>query len=167
MFTDTVGFTNLGQKNEELMMRLFQEQRSLVRPVFSKYRGREVKSTGDGFLVEFTSAQEAVSCALEIQSTLKSENAKRLEDKMIQIRIGIHLGDVIHERNDVAGDAVNVAARIEPLAMPGGICVTRQVYDSVLNKVQAEFASMGTPSLKNVSSPIEVYRVVGLGRRIA
>lgn len=165
MFTDTVGFTGLGQKNEELMMRLLEDQRLLVRPIFSKYRGREVKSTGDGFLVEFSSAQEAVRCALEIQTALRNENMKRTEVRAIKIRIGIHLGDVIHEGNDVAGDAVNVASRIEPLAMPGGVCVTRQVYESVVNKVQAEFVSLGSPSLKNVSSPVEVYQIVGLGTK--
>jgi len=165
MFTDTVGFTNLGQKDEALMLRLLEDQRSLVRPILSSYRGREVKTTGDGFLVEFASALDAVGCALEIQSSLRASNEKRPEGERIQVRIGIHLGDVIHQGTDVAGDAVNLASRIEPLAMPGGICVTREIYDSVVNKVECEFESLGTPSLKNVSLPVEVYQVSGLGRR--
>lgn len=165
MFTDTVGFTGLGQRDEDLMMRLLDEQRSLVRPIFSRCRGREVKTTGDGFLAEFPSALEAVRCALEIQSALKARNGRVPGSERIQLRIGIHLGDVIHEGADVAGDAVNLASRIEPLAMPGGICVTRQVYDSVVNKVECEFESMGSPALKNVSAPVEVYQVSGYGRR--
>ncbi len=167
MFTDTVGFTGLGQRDEALMMRLLREQRSMVRPIFSKHRGREVKTTGDGFLVEFSSAQEAVKCAVEIQSTLKAENGKRSGGDKMLVRIGIHLGDVIHTGTDVAGDAVNLASRIEPLAPPGGVCVTRQVYESVVNKVECDFESIGTPELKNVAAPVEVYQVVGYGRMVA
>jgi adenylate cyclase len=165
MFTDTAGFTDLGQKDEQLMLRLLDEQRSLVRPVLSKHRGREVKTTGDGFLVEFASALDAVRCALEIQSSLKALNHERIEGEQIRVRIGIHLGDVIHQGTDVAGDAVNLASRIEPLALAGGICVTREVYDSVVNKVECEFESLGTPALKSVSLPVEVYQVSGMGRR--
>ena len=167
MFTDTAGFTDLGQKDEQLILRLLDEQRSLVRPVLSKHRGREVKTTGDGFLVEFASALEAVRCALEIQSSLKVLNHERIEGEQIRVRIGIHLGDVIHQGTDVAGDAVNLASRIEPLALAGGICVTREVYDSVVNKVECEFESLGTPALKNVSLPVEVYQVSGMGRRVS
>ena len=164
MFTDTVGFTNLGQKNEALMMELLNEQRSIVRPFFGANRGREIKTTGDGFLVEFQSALDAVRCALAIQGALKEENSRRQEEKRIVIRIGIHLGDVIHTGDDVAGDAVNIASRIEPIAPPGGISVTSQVYGSVVNKVDCQFESMGTPALKNVATPVEVYRVLGYGQ---
>ena len=167
MFTDTVGFTGLGQKDEVLMLRLLDEQRSLVRPIITAHRGREVKTTGDGFLVEFVSSLDAVSCALEIQACLKARNEKRPEEEQILVRVGIHLGDVTHEGPDVAGDAVNVASRIEPLAMPGGICVTREVHDSVVNKAECEFESLGTPALKNVSVPVEVYRVSGMGRKVS
>jgi TolB-like protein/KaiC/GvpD/RAD55 family RecA-like ATPase/cytochrome c-type biogenesis protein CcmH/NrfG len=163
MFTDTVGFTGLGQRNEALMMELLNEQRQMVRPYFDRHGGREVKTTGDGFLVEFASALDAVRCALEIQRKLRDENAKRAEERKMLVRIGIHLGDVIHLGEDVAGDAVNVASRIEPLAPPGGVCVTAQVHGSVLNKVDCTFESLGTPSLKNVASPVEVYYIVGYG----
>ncbi|HKT22065.1 MAG TPA: adenylate/guanylate cyclase domain-containing protein, partial [Nitrososphaerales archaeon] len=148
MFTDTVGFTGLGQRDESLMMELLREQRSLLRPIFARHRGREVKTMGDGFLVEFTSAAEAVKCAMEIQTCLGAENGKREEERKIAVRIGIHLGDVIHVGSDVAGDAVNVASRIEPLAPAGGICVSGQVYDSVVNKVPCSFESLGSPKLK-------------------
>jgi TolB-like protein/predicted Zn-dependent protease len=164
MFTDTVGFTGLGQRNEALMMELLGDQRRIVRPFFENNRGREIKTTGDGFLVEFPSALDAVRCALAIQRALIQENSKRPEGKRITIRIGIHLGDVIHTGDDVAGDAVNIASRVEPIAPPGGISVTSQVYGSVVNKVDCQFESMGTPALKNVATPVEVYRVMGYGK---
>lgn len=163
MFTDTVGFTGLGQRNEALMMQLLNDQRRMMRPFFEKHRGREVKTTGDGFLVEFASALDAVRCALGIQGKLREENVTRPEETRILVRIGIHLGDVIHTGEDLAGDAVNIASRIEPLASPGGVCVSAQVYGSVLNKVECRFESLGAPTLKNVASPVEVYSIVGYG----
>lgn len=167
MFTDTVGFTGLGQSNESLMMQLLDEQSRMVRPIFGKHRGREIKTTGDGFLVEFASALEAVRCAIDVQTTLDAENKGRTDERRIIVRIGIHIGDVIHRGSDVAGDAVNVASRIEPLASPGGISVSGQVYESVVNKVDCSFESVGIPTLKNVSTPVEVFNVVGLGKKSA
>ena len=164
MFTDMVGFTTLAQRDEELAMQLLDEQRGIIRPLLAKYQGREVDTIGDAFLVEFASSLGAVKCAVEIQSALKKTNEVRPEEKRILIRIGIHLGDVIHRGKDVAGDAVNVASRIEPLAPPGGICVTAQVHASVVNKVEYEFLSLGTPELKNVATPIEVFLVSGYGQ---
>src|SRR5215211_4554322 len=166
MFTDMVGFTALTQRNEVLALELLEEQRQLIRSVLTKYRGREVDSIGDGFLVEFASSLEAMRCAVEIQSVLKHINAKRSEEKRIWIRIGIHLGDIVHNGTKVAGDAVNVASRIEPLAPPGGICITAQVYASVGNKVDYVFKSLGMPELKNVVMPIEVFRVSGFGQSV-
>ena len=163
MFTDMAGFTSLGQKDEALAMELLEEQRGIVRPVLANHNGREVKTIGDAFLVEFQSSLEAVKCAVEIQSSMKTVNETRPEGRRLLLRIGIHLGDVIHTGTDVAGDAVNVASRIEPLAPPGGVCISAQVFQSVVNKIDLQFESMGTPELKNVSFPIEVYRVSGLG----
>jgi len=163
MFTDMVGFTSTAEKDEALAMGLLEEQRAYMRPFFSKHNGREVKTVGDAFLVEFASSLDAVKCALEAQSFLKEKNAKREERSRILVRIGIHLGDVIHTTGDVAGDAVNIASRVEPLAWPGGICVTEPVYESVVNKVGCSFQSLGTPDLKNVARPIQVYRVASLG----
>jgi TolB-like protein/Tfp pilus assembly protein PilF len=167
MFTDMVGFTTLAQLDEALAMQLLDEQRGIIRPLLAKYRGREVDTIGDAFLVEFASSLGAVRCAVEIQSVLKELNEKRPEEKRILIRIGIHLGDVIHRGRDVAGDAVNVASRIEPLAPPGGVCVTAQVHASVLNKLEYEFESLGTPRLKNVATPIEVFRISGYGQSLS
>jgi len=163
MFTDMVGFTSLTQRDEPLAMGLLDEQRRLVRPILAQHKGREVQTVGDAFLVEFVSAFEAVSCAVEIQTALREINEKRPEAQRILVRIGIHLGDVIHNGAEVAGDAVNVASRIEPLSPPGGVCVTAQVQASVVNRVAYGFESLGTPKLKNVSTPIEVFRVAGYG----
>jgi adenylate cyclase len=165
MFTDMVGFTGLAQKDESLSLELLEEQRGLMRPIFAKHRGREVKTMGDAFLVEFSSALEAVRCAVEAQETLRGGNARRPEERKIVVRIGIHLGDVVHAGADVAGDAVNVASRIEPLALPGGVCVSGQVYESVVNKVECSFEPLGAQQLKNVESPVAVYRVLGYGAR--
>ncbi|MDE1853365.1 MAG: tetratricopeptide repeat protein [Thaumarchaeota archaeon] len=166
MFTDMVGFTALAQKNESQAMRMLKLQRMLVRPLLAKHKGREVKTIGDAFLVEFSSSLEAVRCAGEIQAVLRDANRARQEEKII-LRIGIHLGDVIHAGSDVYGDAVNVASRIEPLAPPGGICVSAQVHDSVVNKVDFRFDSLGTPELKNVSTPMQVYQISGFGEKVS
>jgi len=163
MFTDMVSFTALTQQNEKLALNLLEEHRKLIRSILNKYKGREVETVGDAFLVEFTSPLDALRCAVEIQSILKDKNTKLPEEKKVWTRIGIHLGDVIHMGEKIAGHAVNVASRIEPLAAPGGICVTAQVYASVIHKVGYQFESLGTPELKNVSTPIEVFRVAGYG----
>jgi adenylate cyclase len=160
MYTDIVGFTSLSQKNEALAVQLLEEHRKVVRPFFSKYNGREVKTMGDAFLVEFVSALEAVRCAFDIQQSMHEMNNGRLPEKQVQLRIGAHVGDVIHSRGDVYGDAVNVASRIEPLAMPGGICVSQQVYDHVKNQFEFPLMSIGRKELKNVGEPMEVYKVV-------
>ncbi|HSM72607.1 MAG TPA: tetratricopeptide repeat protein [Anaerolineales bacterium] len=163
MFTDMVGYSALTQRNEALAMKLLEKQRSIVQGALAKHKGREVDSIGDGFMVEFASALDAVNCAVEIQSALKEANVTRADEKKIWLRIGIHLGDVIHIGKRVMGDAVNVASRIEPLAPAGGVCVTAQVHASVLNKFEGTFESMGVPELKNISTPMEVYRIAGYG----
>ena len=164
MFTDMAGFTMMAQNDEALAMELLEEQRDTVRPVLAKHNGREVKTIGDAFLVEFASALEAVRCAVEIQTSLEKKNDRRPKERRMLLRIGIHLGDVIHRGTDVAGDAVNVASRIEPLAAPGGICVSAQVHDSVVNKADCAFESMGPQDLKNVARRMEVYRISGYGQ---
>jgi adenylate cyclase len=160
MFTDMVGFTALTQKSETTAIHLLEEQRKLVRPLFPKWNGREIKSVGDAFLVEFSSALEAVRCGFDIQQTLHELNSNRPLDQKILLRIGIHLGDIIHSENDVYGDAVNVASRIEPLAEPGGICLTQQVYDHIRNKTELSINRVGSLKVKNVDLPVEVYKVV-------
>jgi adenylate cyclase len=160
MFTDQVGYTSLSQKDEASAMELLDEQRRVARSFFPKYNGREIKTIGDAFLVEFESALEAVRCAFDMQQSLHELNMGRKIEKRIQLRIGVHLGDVIHSQNDVYGDAVNVASRIEPLAPPGGVCITEQVNDHVKNKSDFQLMSLGRKELKNVGEPVEVFRIV-------
>lgn len=159
MFTDMVGYTAMTQANESQAMVLLEKHNELLRPCFPKFNGREVKTIGDSFLVEFDSALDALRCAVEIQSRLHEYNVASREGSRIRLRIGIHLGDVIHREGDVFGDAVNISSRIQPLAEPEGVCISRQVYDQVHNKFDLPIATMGEKGLKNVSSPTEVYRV--------
>jgi class 3 adenylate cyclase len=156
MFTDIVGYTLLAQTKA---MRLLEEHRRLLRPAFARHGGREVKTIGDAFLVEFASAVSAVRCAIEIQRLMSERNMDTTAEK-IQLRIGINVGEVIHSENDVYGYAVNVASRIVLLAEPGGICIGKQVYDFIWNEVDVQIVKLEPVELKNVKVPTEVYRVV-------
>lgn len=160
MFTDMVGYTALGQRNESLSLALVEEQRKLIRPVLGRHDGREVKTMGDAFLVEFPNAVDAVRCAYDIQRAIREFNLSLAFDKKIRLRIGLHVGEVVKSQGDISGDAVNVASRIEQLAEDGGVCLTRQVYDHVRNKVDLQLSSLGFKSLKNVTEPTEIYRMV-------
>ena len=160
MFTDMVGYTALTRRDEAGALRVLDEQRDLIRPLFPKHSGKEVKTIGDAFLVEFGSALEATRCAFEIQQALHERNSGLPIEKWVQLRIGIHLGDVVHSEDDVYGDAINVASRIEPLAEPGGVCVSNEVREQVRNKFDFPLQSLGKKDLKNVGEPVEVFRVV-------
>jgi adenylate cyclase len=159
MFTDIVGYTALGQKDEPLSFAVVEAQQKLLRPVLAKHGGREVKTMGDAFLVEFASAIEAVRCAYDIQRSVREFNLTLSSEKRVHIRVGIHLGEVVEKEGDIYGDAVNVASRIQPLAEDGGVCLTQQVYDQVHSKLEFPLTSIGSKSLKNVSAPMEVYRM--------
>src|SRR3989449_2385199 len=160
MFTDMVDYTTMSAKNETLALTLLEEHRQLLRPVFARHGGREVKTIGDGFLVEFPSALEAVRCALEIQQIMYRRNQSVPSDRKILLRVAVHLGDVEHRDGDVYGDAVNIASRIQSLADPGGICITQQVFDHVRNNEEFRTVALGQNQLKNVQMPTQVYRVL-------
>jgi adenylate cyclase len=160
MFTDMVGYTALGQRNESLALALLEEQRKVVRPILARHNGREVKTMGDAFLVEFPSALDAVRCAYDIQRATKEFNISMQEDRRIHLRVGVHLGDILESQGDISGDAVNVASRIESLAEDGGVCLSRQVYDHVQNKFELPLLSLGVQRMKGVISPLEVYKMV-------
>lgn len=164
MFTDMVGFSALAQRDEAMALELLEEHRTLLRRLFVKHQGLEVKTIGDGFLVEFTSAVSAVVCAVEIQLAVVLRNQEAAEDRVFQLRIGIHLGDVLPRGNDIVGDGVNIAARVEPLAEPGGVAITQQVFDQVHNKIPQRLVRAGRVALKNIEQPMAVYRIA-LGER--
>lgn len=160
MFTDMVGYSGLGQRNEKLALELLEEHRALLRSIFPKFNGTEIKTIGDGFLVEFHSALEAAQCAIEIQRALANRNHGAQADRRIELRVGIHIGDVVHRGGDVYGDGVNIASRIERLANPGGICVSMDVERQIRNALEARFEKLAPTELKNISVPMDLFRIV-------
>ena len=159
MFTDTVGFTSSTQSDEAAALRLLREQEQLLQPILAAHQGRSVKSTGDGLLAEFDSALKATQCAIAFQRLLHERNTPG-DRPAIRIRIGIHLGDVEPQGSDILGDAVNIAARIEPLAEPGGICLSSSVYDQVWNKISDPLEKLPPKALKGVRMATDVYRLL-------
>jgi TolB-like protein/class 3 adenylate cyclase/Tfp pilus assembly protein PilF len=160
MFTDMVGYSALSQRDEKLAQELLEEHRRLLRKIFPRFNGTEIKTIGDAFLVEFGSALEAAQCAIEIQRTLAHRDADAPADRQIQVRIGVHIGDVVHRGGDVYGDGVNIASRIEPIAGPGGICVSMDVERQIRNALDARFEKLAPTDLKNISVPMELFRIV-------
>jgi class 3 adenylate cyclase/TolB-like protein/cytochrome c-type biogenesis protein CcmH/NrfG len=155
---DVAGYSRLmGADEEGTLARLKAHRRELIDPKINEYRGRIVKTTGDGILIEFPSAVEAVRCAIEVQRGMVTRNAGVPPDKQLQFRVGINLGDIIVEGKDIYGDGVNVAARLEALAEPGGICVSRGVRDPIRDKLPFEFSDLGERTVKNITRPIEVF----------
>jgi len=158
LFTDLVGFTASAQSDEREALDRLREQEKLVRPLFQEHEGREVKSTGDGALVEFASALKATECAFALQKALHERNAKTAAAPLL-MRIGIHLGDVEGRGADIFGDAVNVASRVVAASEPEGICLTQQVYDQVHGKLRVPIEPLGTQELKGVKTPLALYRI--------
>src|SRR5207253_6398154 len=160
MFTDMVGYSALAQRNDKLALELLEEHRRVLREIFPRFNGKEIKAIGDAFLVEFQSALEAAQCAIEIQRTLAKRNHDVPSERQIEIRIGIHIGDVMHRESDVYGDGVNIASRIQPLARSGGICVSMDVERQIRNALEARFERLAPTDLKNISVAMDLFSIV-------
>ncbi len=150
----------MGTDDEGTLATLRAIRRELGDPKIREHRGRIVKTTGDGLLVEFASVVDAVRCAVEVQREMAIRNAGILPERRIQFRMGINLGDIIVEDGDIFGDGVNIAARLEALAEPGGICASRVVRDQVRDKLDFSFEDMGEQQVKNIARPVRTHRVL-------
>jgi adenylate cyclase len=161
MAADVVGYSRLMGGDEVGTLRALRTHRSeLIDPTIASRRGRIVKTTGDGLLAEFPSAVDAVACAITIQRSLASRNTSTAEEKRLTFRIGINIGDIIIEASDIFGDGVNVAARLETLCEPGGVCISRAVRDQVRDKMPVAFDDLGEQQVKNIARPVRAF---GLG----
>ena len=161
---DIAGYSRLmGADEEGTLARLKSHRRELIDPKIAEHRGRIVKTTGDGLLVEFGSVVDALRCATELQANMAERNAVASAVDRIDFRIGIHQGDVVVEDGDIFGDGVNVAARLEGLAEPGGICVSARVQEDASGRLDLAFEDMGEQALKNIARPVRVYRVRDAG----
>src|SRR5213082_4231289 len=160
MFTDMVGYSALAQRDDKVALELLEEHRRLLREIFPRFHGTEIKTIGDAFLVEFGSALQAARCAIEIQRALAKRNHDVTHDRRIQLKIGIHIGDVVHREGDVYGYGVNIASRIEQLAGAGGICVSMDVERQIRNALEARFEKFGSADLKNIKLRMDLFRII-------
>ncbi len=160
MFTDMTGFSRKMGESERLTLKLLRDHNRIIRFLVRKHHGEIIKSTGDGFLMDFGSAVEAVQCALEAQERLQRYNLGKAEEEHIVVRIGINLGEVRIVDEDLFGDEVNIAARIQTLAEPGGICISRDVYDHVKSKLSIVAVNLGPKDLKNITHKVEIYKIL-------
>ena len=160
MFTDMVGYSALSQRDDNLALELLEEHRQLLREIFARFHGTEIKTIGDAFLIEFNSALEAAQCGIEIQRALAHRNHDVAAERRIELKIGIHIGDVVHRGGDVYGDGVNIASRIESLAGAGGICVSMDVERQIRNAVETRFEKLAPTELKNISLSMDLFRIV-------
>ncbi len=157
---DVAGYSRLmGIDEEGTLAALKKVRREVVDLKIAEHRGRIVQTSGDGPLVEFASVVDAIRCALEMQREMARRNADGPKERRIEFRIGINLGDIMVDEQDIFGDGVNVAARLETLAEPGGICVSRVVRDQVRDKLAISFEDMGEQQVKNIARPVRVYRI--------
>src|SRR5882724_8038291 len=158
---DVASYSRLIEADEEgTLGRLKALRAEIIDPKIAGHHGRIVKTTGDGLLVEFASVVDALRCAAEVQTALAESNAPLPQDRRIEFRIGIHQGDIVVEHEDIFGDGVNVAARLEGLAEPGGICVSARVQEDSAGRLDLAFEDIGEQALKNISRPVRVFRVV-------
>jgi TolB-like protein/class 3 adenylate cyclase len=161
---DVVGYSRLIEQDEAGTLAMLKERRrGILKPLVAEHHGRVVKVMGDGVLVEFASAVNAVACAVELQQRMATANEGLPEDRRIVLRIGINLGDVIVEGGDLYGDGVNIAARLQAMAEPGETYVSQTVRDHVKNKIELMFGDLGEQTIRNISEPVRVYRIAGTG----
>src|SRR5215468_9686495 len=157
---DVVGYSRLMEQDEAgTLAALKQRRKEVLEPLVAKHQGRIFKVTGDGVLIEFGSAVNAVQCAVNLQKEMAAANTDLPEAQHIVLRVGINLGDVMVEGSDLYGEGVNIAARLEAIADPGGIVISSTAHDHVRNRIKAAFHDMGAQSLKNIAEPIRAYRV--------
>src|SRR5512137_2700518 len=157
---DVVGYSRLmGRDEGGTLAALKAHLRELIDPKIAEYGGRTVKSMGDGLLLEFPSVVDAVRCAVDVQRGMAERNVDVPDERQIRFRVGINVGDIIIDGDDIFGDGVNVAARLQSLAEPGGICVSRGVRDQVLDKLSFKFEDLGAQEVKNITRPVEVFRI--------
>src|ERR1700694_2564123 len=161
--TDVFGYSRLMGEDEEATLGTLSSYRKLIDSLIEQHHGRFVNSAGDSVLAEFASVVNAVQCAVEIQSALKTENAEIPPERRMEFRIGINLGDVIVDGEQMYGDGVNVAARLESLAEPGGICISRTVQENIRNKLPLNFEDLGEQHVKNIAEAVRVFRVLPEG----
>ncbi|MFC1895956.1 adenylate/guanylate cyclase domain-containing protein [Thermodesulfobacteriota bacterium] len=159
MMADVVGYSRMMGENEERTVQILRAHREVFDALLASHRGRIFNTAGDAILAEFPSAVEAVRCATEIQSALRTRNEHLPEEQRMQFRIGINLGDVIVQGTDLLGDGVNVAARIQTIADPGGICISGSVYDQIQNKLSLQFTMLGERNFKNIARPIRTFSI--------
>jgi adenylate cyclase len=162
LVSDVVGYSRLaGADEDRILARLRTLRSDLIDPTIAVHHGRIVKRTGDGSIVEFRSVVDAVRCAIEVQNGMRERNAGVPDDQKIQFRLGIHLGDVVEEADgDLMGDGVNIAARLESLAEPGGVCLSAAAYEQVRDRLEESFVDLGDKKLKNIARPIRVYHLM-------
>jgi len=159
---DVVGYSRLMEQDEEgTLAALKGRRREVLEPLAAHHQGRVFKVTGDGVLVEFASAVNAVQCAVDLQQAMAAANGDQPDDRHIVLRIGINLGDVMVEGSDLYGDGVNIAARLEAIAEPGGILVSGTAHEHIKNKIKVGFDDLGSQTLKNIAEPVRAYRVTG------
>jgi class 3 adenylate cyclase len=157
---DVFGYSRLMGENEEATLSTLSAYRKLIDSLIDQHHGRFVNSAGDSVLAEFASVVNAVQCAVDIQSTLKAKNANLPPERRMEFRIGVNLGDVMVDGEQIYGDGVNVAARLESLADPGGICIADTVHAQIKNKLALGYEDLGAQSVKNIAEPVRVYRVL-------
>src|SRR5262245_9062331 len=160
---DVAGYSRLMGLDEVGTARTLREHRKVTDALVAKHGGRLVKSTGDGVLLEFPSVVDAVECAVAVQAVMAERNQGVPDDRRMLFRIGVNLGDILIEGDDILGDGVNVAARLEGIAEPGGICISSSAHDQVDGKVAVEFTDLGEQTLKNIARPIHAYAVIQNG----